>query len=785
MTTCTHLFKWILLLLTVTSFSAAAMKCDVDVDGDIDRADISEIFQARGQMASSIDDPRDADNNLSINLLDGRLCQRLCTLAGCAEPPPPAPAPEFSLQLDIRDVDTSVLSMPSDVNLAFSGPTLFDDRGQAVTTQVLTGPLKQTTLTFHGPSEQLRDIKVTAKADGYIDTGVSVLLSEDTDTYRVTLNMVKAQSGQAAPGIWVAIQDISPSVDGGVVGEAIIAETRPQVGTPKVKVSIPAGTQMMDVEGNLVDGAALNIVSFDPYKAAALAAYPGGLNVIAEAEGFLIDGVPQTGQTRINFKSAGFVAITIADENGHKVKQFSEQIAVAMQFQIGTRDADGNLVKVGDTVPVWSYDEDTGKWTYEKEGRVQDLDINDGMFDLVYTIDHLTFFNLDWHYSANCTSARFSLTDLNGAPLEPEQLQNLSLFLTIDSAPQIGRFLFLGSPEDNIVQFANAPRGFPGTLTVFDQDRVVELGSVAFTNVCEDAGASYTLNVDIESSLTYEKAMALINHLLAATQVEKQGGIGSVDTRIRRLLELAAALLANGDERGQDVLEGTTEVIFAYAEAFMDNVDNYFNAQLFSPFGFIERQGVFSPFGGYGCVRENIRDYVGELLKNYATYESFGGPGTYSIGGMALQFFEQAAREYLAYAPTQLAYTARGVSGFVSCGWDIFSALQSFGYDDDESLDSDITLHFEPVVIANIRSMRQDVDEELNFGGGGDLPATGRISFSTAATYEFILQDALDVATGLAASGVFSAAGIAEINQGIAYLEALRRDGKVDPTPPL
>jgi thrombospondin type 3 repeat protein len=57
--------------------------CSVDSDGDIDRDDIALITAARNQPASS-GDPRDADKNGYINVLDARACTLRCDRNQCA-----------------------------------------------------------------------------------------------------------------------------------------------------------------------------------------------------------------------------------------------------------------------------------------------------------------------------------------------------------------------------------------------------------------------------------------------------------------------------------------------------------------------------------------------------------------------------------------------------------------------------------------------------------------------------------------------------------------------------
>ncbi len=81
----------VLTLAIWSPLHAAGQVCDVDMDGDVDRIDIGLIFAARNQPATGPDDPRDADGDGFITVLDGRACLQMCTLPGCAEPPQNTP----------------------------------------------------------------------------------------------------------------------------------------------------------------------------------------------------------------------------------------------------------------------------------------------------------------------------------------------------------------------------------------------------------------------------------------------------------------------------------------------------------------------------------------------------------------------------------------------------------------------------------------------------------------------------------------------------------------------
>jgi PKD repeat protein len=68
----------------VTVSQVSALVCDVDGDGDIDKADLSLISRSRNQPATGPDDPRDANGDGLITPADVKACIPQCTLPGCA-----------------------------------------------------------------------------------------------------------------------------------------------------------------------------------------------------------------------------------------------------------------------------------------------------------------------------------------------------------------------------------------------------------------------------------------------------------------------------------------------------------------------------------------------------------------------------------------------------------------------------------------------------------------------------------------------------------------------------
>lgn len=70
--------------LLISTGTGAALRGDINFDGQVDKADLALVTSALNQRASGSNDPRDLNKDGVINALDARLLVTLCTYAGCA-----------------------------------------------------------------------------------------------------------------------------------------------------------------------------------------------------------------------------------------------------------------------------------------------------------------------------------------------------------------------------------------------------------------------------------------------------------------------------------------------------------------------------------------------------------------------------------------------------------------------------------------------------------------------------------------------------------------------------
>lgn len=167
-------------------------------------------------------------------------------------------ASDYKVQVIVNDIDTTQFGIANPVTLRLRGAELVDEKGAAVNSIKLEEPLKLARLYLRNPPETDQDIKITVQAEGYMDSGSSILLYTDETDYLLNLKLVKKAEGQIAAGIHNAQQDLDGLVsEAGEILEEVITESKASSLAPGVKVVIPKGTVMTDAAGNPVKGASL------------------------------------------------------------------------------------------------------------------------------------------------------------------------------------------------------------------------------------------------------------------------------------------------------------------------------------------------------------------------------------------------------------------------------------------------------------------------------------------------------------------------------------------------
>lgn len=164
-------------------------------------------------------------------------------------------------------------------------------------------------------------------------------------------------------------------------------------------ISIASGTQLLDANSAVINSTQLksNVVYFGTGNSESLNAFPGGFNIA--------NAIGPNGQAIANgtsFVTAGLLSINMV-AGSTDVKGFSKPVTLNMEINSNlVNPQTKQLVKVGDVIPVWSLNEETGVWKYERTTTISTN--TNGKLAVSFPITHLSSWSANW-YGANCSSS--------------------------------------------------------------------------------------------------------------------------------------------------------------------------------------------------------------------------------------------------------------------------------------------------------------------------------------------------------------------------------------------
>jgi len=370
-----------------------------------------------------------------------------------------------TLTIQVLDAE-SLEPIEESVSLSFYAPNelelahLLSNEGDAFSNGQLIITNNGTTrvLIDNSFSDQTSPInfRIQASASSYFSGGSSVMVdpTQKKDGQQlVTLKLVNKTTPTA--GVTV-VSDTSHVATNGVLDSELVVKTDNGIG-----ITLPADTELKDANGNLLSGKlSIEIAYFDPTKDGALDSFPGGFSVGRDTT--MIDGSNGDGF----FMTAGFLAVDIIDENNQKAHHLGTNANLVFRIPSDLINPEtGEPIKVGDIIPVWSHDETTGQWGMH--GQEDTVAKDDQGLYLSTQTDHLSYWNLDWHYSAKCMR-QVNFTDLSGNPLTADQLPasgiRIRTEIETNGATQRTNIGTLLDPKNRINNTPNA-EGFSFSVT--------------------------------------------------------------------------------------------------------------------------------------------------------------------------------------------------------------------------------------------------------------------------------------------------------------------------------
>ncbi|HDQ44848.1 MAG TPA: hypothetical protein ENN17_05010, partial [bacterium] len=277
----------------------------------------------------------------------------------------------------------------------------------------------------------------------------------------------------------------------GTTASILIETPRTTVADLSARVSILQNTLITDGNDEPLSGAlTASVIHFSGGNTEALQSFPGGLTAqLTGGSGGIEEGP---------FITAGFVSIEIRDESGKQAERFDPPIVVTMELTSGQTDSTGKRIVTGDIVPIWSYDEQTGRWKQEGKGIISGPNSN-GRLYVEYTVRHLSFWQLGWFMRNHCLKSRKIVLD--GWPEEYG-----GVYLTFSAA---GYWRDTHVWGNNWTYLFHAP-GFPVTIGAYaGGPRGTFLGSWTGRRLCE--GGDLILPVQIPAALQNRMGKRIIH----------------------------------------------------------------------------------------------------------------------------------------------------------------------------------------------------------------------------------------------------------------------------------
>jgi len=278
---------------------------------------------------------------------------------------------------------------------------------------------------------------IRAEADGYMTNIAPVVVTANVPGY-VPIFMAKLNNLPPGNGLVSSVNNISGISDGTVQRDERI-EAKSEASGPNISISISKGTQLYYQNKKPYDKEKLSyrLLSGSPLDSVANRVFPGG---------FEVNNAVDQREKRIAspanpsfFTSAGWFSLEMSDDEGQIVDGFSQPVVIEMSIPEKVLGTNSTPVKIGDSIPLWSMNRETGQW--KAEGLAIALADGNGGMKTVFNITHLSSWNLDFtsgtcpsgnplgSISVNYTNSEFSgqyysefIREDNGAVLKKGQV---------------------------------------------------------------------------------------------------------------------------------------------------------------------------------------------------------------------------------------------------------------------------------------------------------------------------------------------------------------------------
>lgn len=293
----------------------------------------------------------------------------------------------------LTETDTCLAGYTSSTVTNPDGSTSFVCSVDAVATNRVSGRVTSTT------GAELLGVSVKVLQNGVLQNeatntaangGFDLDLASNTE---FTLTFTAAGYANQVQSVKTPANGQSVNIDITLIargGVQTLSEDNPvTIGMDGALVSLPDNS-FVDSLGNTVlisDGINVTITPVDVSTPVGVAAFPGDFS-----------GVPEGQGTATPILSYGTVEYQFTRASDGAVLQLGAEQQAQIEIPIYTKThQDGTPIAAGDTIPLWSLDEETGIWTQEGTGTViiSTSDNSPTGLAMLATVSHFTWWNCD------------------------------------------------------------------------------------------------------------------------------------------------------------------------------------------------------------------------------------------------------------------------------------------------------------------------------------------------------------------------------------------------------
>lgn len=203
------------------------------------------------------------------------------------------------------------------------------------------------------------ELRIVASAPGYISSSIYLFIDK-TKPEPFSLRMVRKADPPA--GVVLKQETVETSSTGTVRQTKTITTPTNASMTSSATVTIPANTILKDDKGQPVTGQlSTQFATYSSQTEASLRAFPSGFTtrVLRDNQG--------SANVKGTFSPIGYISLELATANGQKATSLSQPLTATVQIASQLKNPQtGQPLKQGDQIPVFSYQEATGEWTFDQ-----------------------------------------------------------------------------------------------------------------------------------------------------------------------------------------------------------------------------------------------------------------------------------------------------------------------------------------------------------------------------------------------------------------------------------